>query len=303
MKKNENKSAEKNSSDEKIHITQSIFETNRELQKKAEEEEKQRIAERERLMAERQKRAEEARAKRLEAERLELMRLKQGIVEESETIKEEVEEKPKMTFGQKISNFFYLNKWWLGIAVVFGLIAVMLLQNFLSRPNPDIIVLVIGENYAIGEESQLKEYVETFATDSNKNGKVEASVYYVPYSGIDTKDYSNSVMTKLSAFLQSDDGAIVIGNKLAAESLKGDGVLVDLTELYPENPLVKKDKLMLKDSKFAEKIGVDKAEVTEDWFIAIRNPRKLMHTSEENMQELYDKDFPVFDAIIKDISE
>ena len=60
---------------------------------------------------------------------------------------------------------------------------------------------------------------------------------------------------------------------------------------------------MLKDSALAEKIGVDESVITDEWFIAIREPHKLMHTSEKRMQELYEKDYPVFDAIVKDISE
>lgn len=303
MKKNENKSADVNGSNDKIHISKSIFETNRELQKKADEQEKKRQEELEKKLAQRKKKADEEREKRLEAERLELIRLKQGVIEESEIIRENSDEKKPMTFWQKIGNFFYLNKWWLGLAVLFGAIGIFLIQNLLTRPNPDITVLVIGENYAIGEESQLDEYVESFTTDTNGNGKIEASIYYIPYSGDERRDYANSVLTKLSAILQSDDGAIVIGNELAAESLKEDGVLMDLSQLYPENKLVKNNKLMLENSKFAEKIGIDKSRISEDWFIAIRNPRKLMHTSEKDMQELYDKDFPVFDAIVKDISE
>ena len=288
--------------DEKIHISKSIFETNREMKEKAAAEELKKQAELEQKLAKQRKKADEAREKRLEAERLELIRLKQGIIDESETIKEKPAEEVKMTFGQKIASFFYLNKWWLGMATVFGVMAAFLIYNFVTRPNPDIIVLLIGESYTIAEESQLEEYIESLAEDFNENGKTEASVYYIPYTGIESKDYANAVMGKLSAELQSDESAIIIGNKLAADML-GDSVLVDLTSLYPNNELVNGDKVMLKGTSFAEKIGVDKSVITDEWFIGIREPHKLMHTSEEKMQELYEKDFPVFDAIVKDISE
>ncbi len=302
MKNKDEKKSAVPADDEKIHISKSIFETSREMKEKAAAEELKKQAELEQKLAKKKKKADEARAKRLEAERLELIRLKQGIIEESDSIKEETVEEVKMTLGQKIASFFYLNKWWLGIAAVFGFIAVFLIHNLVTRPNPDIIVLLIGENYTMAEESQLEEYIESFTGDFNENGKTEAAVYYIPYTGIETKDYANAVMGKLSAELQSDESAIIIGNKLCADML-GDSVLVDLTTLYPENELVKDDKLMLKDSAFAEKIGVDESVITDEWFIAIREPHKLMHTSEEKMQELYEKDFPVFDAIVKDISE
>lgn len=303
MKKNNENKASNPVDDEKIHITKSIFETNRELAEKAAEQERQRQEELEKKLAERKKKAEEARDKRLEAERLELIRLKQGIIEESETIQQEETEEVKRSLWKKISDFFYLNKWWLGLAVIFGVIGIFLIHNLLTRPNPDIIVLMIGENYTMGEESQLEEYIETFIDDFNDNGKIEASVYYIPYTANETKDYANGVMNKLFAELQNDEAAIIIGNNLAADILGNDGVLADLSAIYPENEHIVKDKFMLKDTDFAEKIGVAESVVTEEWFMAIRAPRKLMQTSEKNMQELYDKDFPVFDKILKDLSE
>lgn len=290
--------------DEKIHISKSIFETNREMKQKAAEEEAKKQAERERILAEKKKKAEEERAKRLEEERLELIRLKQGIIEESDTIKDEEPEteEVKRTLGQKISSFFYLNKWWLVIVAVFGTIACILIHNYVTRPNPDIIVLVIGENYKLSQESQLEEYIESHIDDINGNGKIEAAVHYIPYTGISNQDYATSAATLLSVEMQSDDGAIVIGNKIAGEMLSNN-VLMDLTEIYPDNELVKGDKLMLENTSLAEKIGVEKDVLNSEWFIGIREPHKLMHSSEKQMQELYDKDFPVFDAIVKDISE
>ncbi len=302
MKKNNENNANTPENGEKLHISQNIFETMRENKKKEAAEELKKQAELEQKLAERRKKSEEARAKRLEEERLELIRLKQGIIEESDSIKEETEEEVKMTVWQKIVSFFYLNKWWLTIAVIFGTIACILLHSFLSRPNPDVILLVIGENYKLSQESQLEEYIESLIEDINGNGKIEASVHYIPYTGDDKRDYASSATSMLSAELQSDNGAIVIGNKLAAEMLS-DGVFVDLSAIYPDNELIKGDKLMLKDSALAEKIGVDESVITDEWFIAIREPHKLMHTSEKRMQKLYEKDFPVFDAIVKDISE
>lgn len=303
MKNNsENKSSPQE--DEKIHISKSIFETNREMKQKAAEEELKKQAERERILAEKKKKAEEERAKRLEEERLELIRLKQGIIEESDTIKDEEPEaeEVKRTLGQKISSFFYLNKWWLTLAAVFGTIAGILLHSYLTRPNPDVTILIIGANYTLGEESELKAYAETFIEDYNENGKIEAAIHYIPYTGEQTSDYANASATRLSAELQSDNCAIIIGNKIAAEML-GDEVLVDLTKLYPDNELVQGDKLMLENSSLAEKIGIEKSTITSEWFIGIREPHKLMHCSEEKMQELYEKDFPLFDAIVNDISE
>lgn len=290
------------SDDDKLHITKSMFQVSKEQHKKAEEEEKLKQVERERIIAEKQRKAQEEHDKRLEAERLELIRLKQGIIEESETIHEEHEEKVKRTFFQKIGDFFYVNKWWLGIASVFAIIVIMLAVNLLTKPRPDMIVLVIGENYAIGAESSLNEYVASFADDFNGNGETLVSVYYIPYTGLETKDYANSVDTNLTTELNSAHSVILIGNELTTNVLFDDS-LVDLSEIYPDNKYVNKEKFMLSETDFAEKIGLQKSQISDDWFISIRTPKKLLYSDLDEMQEVYDRDFAVFDSIIKDLSE
>lgn len=303
MKDKDNKKNSQPAEDDKLHISKSVFEASREMQQKEAEEARRKQDELEKKLAERRKQAAEARDKRLEAEKLELLRLKQGKIEESETIHEEQEEEIHLNFWQKISNFFYLNKWWLGIGTLFAAIAVFLTINLLTRPNPDVIVIMIGESYSLSEECDLQSYIAEFADDFNGNGKTEVSVYYIPYTGIDTKDYANGVHTKLTAELQTAEGVILIGNKMAAELLDADGIFTDLSEIYPDNPLVKGDRLMLGDSKLAERLGVDKSVVTDDWFLAVRKPQELMNISLDDMQEVYDKDFPVFDKLVKDLSE
>lgn len=289
--------------DKKLHISKSVFEANRELHEKAAEESRKKQEELEKKLNERKKKAAEARDKRLEAERLELIRLKQGIIEESETIHEEHAEKIKLTFGQKIVNFFYHNKWWLGIGTVFTAITIFLIHNFVTKPRPDMIVMMIGESSEIAEESDLEEYIESFCEDFNGNGKIEVSIYYIPYTGIESKDYANGVHTKLTAELQAAEGVIVIGNNMASEILSADGIFTDLSRIYSDNEFVQKDRFMLSGSNFADRIKIEKNAVTDDWFMAIRAPRNLMNADEDEMQEVYDKDFPVFDSMIKDLTK
>lgn len=291
------------SADDKLPIDQSIFQTAKEKRKKANEEERQKQEELERKLAQRKKNADDARDKRLEEERRELIRLKQGVIEESETIHEEQEQEVKQGFFKKIGSFFYLNKWWLGTGAVFAAIAVFLVFNLLDKPHPDMEILLIGENYSMGYESTLEDYISSFAEDYNGNGEVFAMVNYIPYTGEDQHDYANGVQGKLTSVLQSDESVIVIGNAKAAEIMNSEGTFTDLTSLYPDNQHIKGDKFMLGGTDFAEKIGLDSEVVTDDWFIAIRTPKKLAFSNEKKMQEIYDRDIEVFDAIIRDLSE
>lgn len=291
---------QENVPDDKVHITKSMFQVSKEQRKKAEEEEQRKQAERERVIAEKQRKAQEEHDKRLEAERLELIRLKQGIIDESETIHEVQEEKLQRTFFQKIGDFFYANKWWLGIAAVCVVIGSYLAYSLITKPRPDMIVLVIGENYDLGEVSSLDEYVASFAEDFNGNGETLVSVYYIPYTNNETKDYANGVTTNLTTELNSAHGVILIGNELTKDVLFDDS-LVDLSEIYPNNENVSKDKFMLSGTDFAEKVGIN--QLSDDWFISIRRPKNLAYTDTDEMQEVYDRDFAVFDAIINDLTE
>ena len=289
--------------DDKINVTKSVFQVNREMheQKLAELEEKQR--ELERQAQERKKKKRDEYERRILEEKKELMRLKQGIIEESETIHEEHEEQKKLTPWQAVKNFFYHNKWWLGLGIFFAAVGVFLIVNLLSKPRPDMVVLVIGEYDSVGYSEGLENYVASFADDFNGNGKTEVSIYYIPYSEDSYKNYANGVDTKLTTQLQMADSVIVIGGDSIGNILTPESVFADLEGLYPENPHVEDYYFYLKDTPFAKRIGADTSDLDDSLFLAIRTPQKLMYSDEEDMQETYDRDFPVFDAMIKDLSE
>lgn len=288
--------------DDKIHVSQSVFQTAKEMQQQllAEQEAQQREIERQ--LAEREKKKREAYERRLLEEKKELIRLKQGQVEESELIHEEAPEAVKLTPGQKISNFFYHNKWWLGIGVLITFIACFLIYDLVSKDRPDLIVLVVADNEYVGNSQELHKYVEEFTEDFNGNDEILVSVYYIPYTDSYQQNYATGTDTKLTAEFQSAEAMIVIGGEKITKILDPDTAFINLEELYPDNPNVKKTAFYLENTDFAEKLGITREALGDDLFISFRKPQKLLYTDEEEMQETYDKDFPVFDKIIEDLS-
>lgn len=299
---NKDKNLKESSNDEKLHISKSVFQSSKEKKQKEDEEIRLKHEDAQRKYKERQRKATEAHDKRLEEEHIELLKLKTGVITESEALHEEEPQEIKQTFFKKIGSFFYLNKWWLGIACILVFIGGLLIYDLISQPRPDMVVLMIGNNNTLGEEAFVQEYLSQFTPDNNKNGEQFASLYYIPYTGVDKADFVNSVPQKLSAELQNSDSVIVIGNKTVDSVVSLEDTFVDLSELYPDNPHVDKYKFMLSDTDFAEKVGVSKSVVSDDWFIAIRKPQDLVYSKKEKMQKTYDKDFAAFDAIIKDLS-
>lgn len=299
----ENPVTPQNDNDDIINVTKSVFQTAKEAHLKQLEEQELKQRELERQYAENEKKKREAYERKILEEKKELIRLKQGVIEESETIQEVREETVKLSIWQKIKNFFYHNKWWLGIAVLFVFITVYLLHNLLSKPRPDLVVLVIGESSTIGESDELEDYFESFADDFNDNGEVLVSIFYIPYSDNNFTNYSNGSDTNLTNQLQSAEAVIVIGGKTLKELIPPEEIFVDLSELYPDNPHIRNYGFYLKDTPFSERIGVDDEAVSDELFIAIRTPTKLLYSDKEDMQETYDKDFPVFEQVIEDLSE
>lgn len=304
MKDKDNKNLPENEGEnDKIHVSQSVFQTAREIQQQrlAEIEEQQRLLEQK--AAEREKKKREAYERRLMEEKKELIRLKQGQVAESEIIHEEAPVAVKLTPWQSVKNFFYHNKWWLGFGVLIAAIFIFLIYDIATKERPDLIVLVITDNPDIGNSTGLEDYFEEFTQDFNDNDEILVSVYYIPYSDDAQSNYANGVDTKLTAELQSADAMMIIGGEKITQILKPEVALVNLEEMYPDNPHVKDYGFFLKDTSFAEKTGIPAESVTEDIFISIRTPQKLLYTDKEEMQEAYDKEFPIFQQIIEDLSE
>lgn len=290
----ENKNLPEND-DEKIEVKKSVFQSARELREQQEIEM--------RKQAElRQRQKQEEYDRKIQQERLELIRLKQGVIEESETIHEEQPEEIKLSVWKKITNFFYHNKWWLGLTVFFVALAGYLTYTLLMRPHPDMIVLVLCDNEAIGNSAQFEDYLETFAEDFNGNGEIKVSTYYIPYSDNSYTNYQTGNETKLTTEMQSADAVIIVGGSNINPVLDPENTLVDLSEIYPDNVQVRKYGFFLKNTEFAERIGIDPEDVTGDLYIGIRKPRNLLYDDQSDMQETYDRDFPILEKIIEDLS-
>lgn len=167
-KKNKNNSNEKEKATEK-----SVFEVVREQQKQKRHEQLKFESEMTEKIADEQAKKRQEYEKQLRDEKIELIRMKQGVVEESSIIPTDVEEvREKLTLGGKISNFFYHNKWWLGIGTLLLIIAGFLVYDLATKKNPDVIVLMFEDNDEIGRNLDLNNYVLQFCEDFNGDGKI-----------------------------------------------------------------------------------------------------------------------------------
>ena len=240
-------------------------------------------------------------AKKIQQDRIELMRLKQGIITESDTIYEEKEEKPKMSFWKKLGNFLYHSKWWLGITVFIVGVFVFLIVDYVTKVRPDMIVLLITDDTEMqNHRQQLEEYLEQFTDDENGDGKVHVDIYPIPVSdNIDDMDYFTGNSTKLSAEFQMGEAVMVITDAKANEYIMADETLTDLSEKYTGHENIRGNGYYLRHTDFATKIDYP-GNVDRDLSIGLRAPVKTSD-SKEKMQKTYDVAEKVFLRVMDDL--
>ena len=119
-----------------------------------------------------ERKKEQERRKQLQQDRIELAKLKNGVIEESETIKEEEKVEIVLTPRQKIANFFYHYK----IPLIAGVFAVavvsFLIYDVATKEKPDVYVLSTCNNGLDYRVDELEEYLEQFCPDVNGDGEV-----------------------------------------------------------------------------------------------------------------------------------
>lgn len=279
----------------------SLMETMREIDAKEAQREAEAEERRQALLAEREKKEKEAYAKKIQQERIELMRLKQGIITESDTIREEPKQTEKLSFWKKIGNFFYHSKWWLGVTVIIGGIFVFLFVDYVTRVRPDMIVMLLTDDTEMQNHSQqLEEYLEQFTEDVNGDGKVQVDIYAIPIGDrINETDFYNGNATKLSAEFQMGESVMVITDAKANEFIMADETLMDLSETYPGHENIRGNGYYLRHTDFATKIDYP-GNVDRDLSIGLRKPIKTSD-SKEKMQETYDVAEQVFLRIMEDL--
>jgi hypothetical protein len=238
--------------------------------------------------------------KQLHDEHIELVRLKQGVIDESETLHEEQEEKKKYTIWQKISNFFYHNKWWMGIAAFFVATGGYLVYQTVTAVQPDMIVLLLVDDdyFYAACAPQIGELFEQYIEDENGDGKVVVDVYYIPASSAtdDASGYTGDT-EKLVTEFQTGEAVLVISDEEADQFIVPDSTLVDLEPYFGDYTQTEDMRFYLADTDFANEIGWTEEALDDDIYIGIRQVRKTLD-SEEKMQQTYDISFPALEQFV-----
>lgn len=259
----------------------------------------------------RQKREEEASyqareeyAKELHEDKVDLIRLKQGVITDSDKVFPEQEAPKKYTLWQKIGNWFYHSKWWLGIAVFCTLVGAFLIYDFVTRKDPDVSLLILTDNvYVYNGSDDLCKWLEGMCGDYNDDGKTYVQSVYIPVSKEEMESgssYSAANNTQLMVQMETSTCMLVMANSDADEYLEPALIFDDMERLYPDCPLAEGYQLKIAGTAFEEQLHL-KEPLSEDTYLAIRLPAERM-SSKEEMQKSYDRAKMLLDRLVPELT-
>ena len=151
---------------------------------------------------------------------------------------------PKLTPKQWVENFWYYNKWFVLVGIVFLTLIIIASVQFLTKDDADASLLYAGSTILSDDVcQQMIESAEELLADTNGDGTVSVDVKnFVLHSDFDLlknegqriqareefKSYSDEVL--------SGDGCFLLLDEYFYSELAQNGALVNLYEIYTELP-------------------------------------------------------------------
>lgn len=284
--------------DEDIEFERELAEQERKKQQELIET-RRRIAEEKRR---REKEAREERDRRIARDRLDLMKMKAGIADEEETIKEEHEEKRELKGKEKVANIWYHEKWWIILALFGVAVLTFMIVDAVSRVKPDLEIMLICDNaLALDDQRELLERkLEQYVPDRNGDGKVSVSIINCALNDQKVDIQYNNNSQKFFANLQQGRIIMVITDSNTDPDLQA-LMTDDLPEQFPDNKYVDEKGLSLNFGYLAEEL--DCKNLPNDIHLCMRRPVSTLDGTLEDMQKNYDADMEIFSAIAEGLKE
>ena len=178
-------------------------------------------------------------------EKRELLKLKQGLIEESDVVEdyEISHDYEKPTGSKSVENFWYHYKWHvIGITFAVLMIGIMVVQTITKEKN-DLYVLAVSTQNSSGiyvKQTDIEKALEQYCPDFDGNGYVHVGINFVNLStegGV--TEYSDAEAYKFRAELFTGDAQLFLADDGILETINGiaDGEIeffIDFSEKYPD---------------------------------------------------------------------
>lgn len=270
-------------------------------QKKKEKEMREYEINREMLEKKRKKESEAEKAERekLLKEKIQIKQMKLGLAD-AKNANEEKKETIILTKNEKFKNFIYYYKWTIVIIATLLIIVGVSVYEQVTKIVPDGGVLVLAYNPEISNNYvKVEKMLESVGIDYNKDGNIDYYCSYLPQDIETDAQLNEAYAMKFMVELELSDNMLVIADSTDEERMKYDETLADLSEIFPDNKNIKEYGFYLKDTKFAEMLGIK--EVSDTMFMGIRKVQNI--SDKDVMQEKYDIAVEMLGQLIDELSE
>ncbi len=200
---------------------------------------------------------------RLLQEKRELLKLKQGIVEDSDIIEVDKPQEVIELHGMaKVENFFYHYKWYVIVIALVSLFVGYMIYDTVTKEKYDLYVLAVSTTNASGiyvKSFDLEEALEQYCPDFDGNGYVHVAVNAInlstengvsQYTDADSYKFSSEVITGDAQLYLADEGILdVIAEMANDEELQ---YFIDISDKYPDAQLHDGVGLQLNSTNFIE---------------------------------------------------
>lgn len=240
-------------------------------------------------------------------EKRELLKLRQGLIEESELIPQEVPAVEKPTGMKAVENFFYHYKWYIIVGAIALIIITYLTVQCATREKEDLYVLVVQTTNSSGlymKQLDIEEALERYCPDFDGNGNVHVAINCInlstesgvsEYSDAEQLKFSSEMLTGDSQFWVSDDGIIAVINDFANEEIQ---FFRDYSEEYPDAAFSEGGGLRYNSTGLKD--ATRWASCPDSVGIYVRDIYSNMTGNDDDAQEQRRRALEVYDNIVND---
>lgn len=205
-------------------------------------------------------------------ERRELLKLKQGLITESEIISRgKREEAPELRGFARVKNEIYHLGWVLPVIIGAVLVIVFVITQLANRPKYDIQVMIVPA----AENSELLQFANNtnpaeaalakLCPDYDENGKISVGALFIDFTeSSENRTYLDMQYEKFNIEINAGESVLILADPELFDKLNEAyeneiSAFVDLSDKFPEEQLYKGCGVYVSGTELAQNIGCENA--------------------------------------------
>jgi hypothetical protein len=235
----------------------------------------------------------------------ELLKLKQGLIEDSEVIQKEETEKVELYGKKKAENFWYHYKIHVLMVLFFGLLFGYFTFETLTRKRADIEFLMLASNehtsaLMFSFDRDISEAVAAFTPNFDGNRYIHAEIFPIDLFNIFDQNAFMATQTKLFTQVRMGETRLIIGNREAFDRIINETerelteIFVDINTLSADSESITEDVFFrLQGSELARLADIEEF-CPEDLYIALL----ALNLENNKQQRAHERALVVLDNIV-----